>query len=46
MSLADAVKVYALAFAVYKTVELGPYDAAIWFGRFVRAFALAAHGYQ
>ncbi len=45
LSLADAVGFCALAFMVYKTVELGPYEAAVLFGRLFRVFIVAALGY-
>jgi len=42
---ADVVRFCASAFVVYKIVELGPQDAAIWFGRLLHAFAVAAQGH-
>ncbi len=46
IGLTDAVGFCALAFVVYKTAELGPYESAVWFGRLFRAFAVAAQGYM
>ena len=45
MELSDAVGVCAFGFVVYKTVELGPHNAALWFGRCFQAFVAAALGY-
>ncbi len=41
----DAVGYCALAFVAYKTIELGPYEAAALFGRCLRVFIAAAQGY-
>ncbi len=46
IGLTDAVGFCAVAFVVYKTAELGPYESAVWFGRLFRAFAVAAQGYM
>ena len=45
MNLPDIVGACALAFVVYKTVELGPYETAILFGRIFHVFVAAAQGY-
>jgi hypothetical protein len=45
MDLSDAAGGCAFGFVVYKTVELGPYEAAVWFGRCFHAFIAAALGY-
>jgi hypothetical protein len=45
LAFTDAVGYCALAFVTYKTVELGPYEAAILFGRCLRVFIAAAQGY-
>lgn len=45
VEMSDAVSVCAFGFVVYKAVELGPYDAAVWFGRCFHAFVAAALGY-
>ena len=45
MKTTNAVGICAWAFVVYKTVELGPYEAAVLFGRIVHVFIVAAQGY-
>ncbi len=45
MNTANAVGICACAFVVYKAVELGPYEAAILFGRIVHVFVVAAQGH-
>jgi hypothetical protein len=45
LSLMDLIGVSAVGVAVYKTVELGPYEMTIILGRCVRVFITAAQGY-
>ena len=45
LDFADVVGYCALAFVVYKTIELGPYAAATLFGRCLHIFVVAARGY-
>ncbi len=45
LGLIDAIGYCLLAFVVYKTVQLGPYEAAMLFGRCVHVFTVAARGY-
>ncbi len=45
LSLIDLIGVFAVGMAVYKIVELGPYEATILLGRCVRLFITAAQGY-
>ena len=43
--LTEAAGFCLLAFVAYKTVELGPYGAAILFGRCLHVLIAAAQGY-
>ena len=45
MKTTNGVEICAWAFVVYRTIELGPYEAAIQFGRIVHVFVVAAQGY-
>lgn len=45
LDLVDLIGVSAAGVAVYKIVELGPYEAIILLGRCVRVFIAAAQGY-
>jgi hypothetical protein len=45
LDFTDAVGFFVWGYVVYKTVELGPYEAALLFGRAVRVFLVAAGGY-
>ena len=45
MKTTNLVGICAWAFVVYKTIELGPYESAILFGRVVHVFVVAAQGY-
>lgn len=40
----DVAGLCVLAFVVYKTVELGPYETAVLMGRCVRIFVVAVQG--
>ena len=42
----DFIGYYAVAFVVYKALELGPYEAAVLLGRTVRLFVAAAQGHM
>ncbi len=45
MDVTNVVWFCALAFVIYKTVELGPYGAAILLGRCFHVFVVAVQGY-
>ena len=45
MNTTNSVGICAWAFVVYKTVELGPYEAAVLLGRLFHLFIVAAQGY-
>lgn len=45
MTVADTIGFAVLALIVYKTAELGPQDALVFFGRCFYAFVAAALGY-
>ncbi len=44
MDLTNAAGCFALAFVLYKVVELGPYEATALIGRCVHIFLTAALG--
>jgi len=41
LGFTDAIGFCALGFVVYKMAELGPYEAALLFGRALRVFLVA-----
>ena len=41
----DVIGYFAIGFLAYKTFELGPYEAALLFGRTVRVFIVALQGH-
>ena len=45
LGFTDAVGFLVLGYVVYKMAELGPYEAALLFGRTLRVFLVAAGGY-
>ena len=45
MTFADVVGCCAVAFVVHKTIEPGPYEVAILFGRYLHIFVAATQGY-
>ncbi|HYI84220.1 MAG TPA: hypothetical protein VEX11_13530 [Acetobacteraceae bacterium] len=45
LGFTDAVGFLVLGYVVYKMAELGPYEAALLFGRTFRVFLFAVGGY-
>ena len=45
IGLPDLLGASAFGFVAYKTIELGPYEAAILIGRCVHVFVVAMQGY-
>ena len=45
LGVTGAAKICAVAFVAYKLVEIGPYEAALLFGRCVRVFIVAVQGF-
>lgn len=41
----DFIGYFAVGFVAYKTLELGPYEAAVLFGRTFHVFVVAVQGH-
>jgi hypothetical protein len=44
LGIADVVGFFGLGYVAYKMAELGPYEAALLFGRTLRVFLAAVGG--